>query len=398
MKQKVLLLMVLALGMCSINVSAQSRTLETEKNGYQWYRIISKDRKYGAEGIDGSTLIPLSRGYDVIIFHPKETIEGYFTVTLNSKVGVFDIKGKEIIEPYKYDFVIFLEEEGHVGYYSVESNGLDGVCDVTGKEIIPCRYASIFYTSDGFACRESEGEYFFIDIKLDKYGRPYNSGNGYDSRSVISSGNTKLWKVCKGGRYGLTNSDGKEIVPCEMEALESAGSGYLRYKLNGFWGLMNCQGKILIDTDRGYTSIGDYKTFNKRFAYTMNGYKGECDATGRQISKIKVEETKQPSSVSSSSSSVSSSSSSSSSSNSSSRSNNSGNNTATVVVEHHRDPIPVQEWQECTVCWGSGTCPDCSGHGNKYIGDNLRRCWRCGGRGRCSSCSGQGGRYITVYR
>jgi hypothetical protein len=69
-----------------------------------------------------------------------------------------------------------------------------------------------------------------------------------------------------------------------------------------------------------------------------------------------------------------------------------------VVVEHHRDPVPVQEWVQCTTCWGSGTCPDCAGSGTKYIGDNLRRCWRCGGRGKCSSCSGQGGRYYTVYK
>lgn len=97
----------------------------------------------------------------------------------------------------------------------------------------------------------------------------------------------------KDGKCGLRDADGKVIVPTEMEALESAGIGYLRYKLNGFWGLMNYKGKIIIDTDRGYTSIGDFKTFNKRFPYTMTGYKGECDVTGKQISKIKIEVSQQ---------------------------------------------------------------------------------------------------------
>ena len=55
----------------------------------------------------------------------------------------------------------------------------------------------------------------------------------------LNNGSTKYWKVSKGGRYGLTDAEGKVIVPTEMEALESAGAGYLRYKLNGFWGIMD---------------------------------------------------------------------------------------------------------------------------------------------------------------
>lgn len=215
---------------------------------------------------------------------------------------------------------------------------------------------------------------------------------GYASAVELMNGSTKYWKVSKDGRYGLTDVDGKEIVPTEIEALESAGAGYLRYKLNGFWGLMNYTGKIIIDTDRGYTSIGDYKSFNKRFAYTMAGYKGECDATGRQISKIKVETPKQNTSVASSSGSSSSS--------SNSSSSNSGNSTTTIHVEHHHDPIPVQEWQQCPACYGSGQCPNvqCGGSGWYYIGDKRSTCSRCHGSGKCTICAGRGGQNITVYR
>lgn len=219
---------------------------------------------------------------------------------------------------------------------------------------------------------------------------------GYTSVVEMKNGNTKYYKVSKGGRYGLTDSEGKEIVPCEMEALESAGTGYLKYKINGFWGLMNYTGKILIDTDRGYTSIGDFKTFNKRFPYTMNGYKGECDATGRQISKIKMETPRQSTSVASSSSSSSSSSSTS----SSSSNNNSGNNTTTVVVEHKHDPVPMQVWKQCTGCYGSGMCQSgCGGSGwfTGYSG-NSTRCIGCGGSGKCQFCAGQGGHYEVEYR
>ena len=240
-----------------------------------------------------------------------------------------------------------------------------------------------------------------IDDKINRINREkkIKAKGGYTNVSEISNGSKKYWKVSKGGRYGLTDSEGKEIVPCEMEALESAGTGYLKYKINGFWGLMNYTGKILIGTERGYTSIGNFVTFTKRFPYTMNGYKGECDINGRQISKIKVETPKQ--SVASSSPSSSSSSNSTSSSSSSS-SSNSGNKTTTVVVEHHRDPIPVQQWQACLACGGMGTmgCDNCGGSGTKYIGDRLHRCSLCNGQGiiPCRSCYGNKGQYITVYR
>ena len=80
----------------------------------------------------------------------------------------------------------------------------------------------------------------------------------------------------------------KKIIPCEMESLEQAGTGFLRFKLNGFYGIVNYAGKIIIPTDRGYTKIGDYVSFTKRFAYEMDGYKGECNNLGVQVSKIKV--------------------------------------------------------------------------------------------------------------
>ena len=218
----------------------------------------------------------------------------------------------------------------------------------------------------------------------------------YESAQRINNGHNIFYIVEHhilnvGYRYGLINSDGKVIVPTEMEALESAGTGYLRYKLNGSWGVMNYQGKIIIDTDRGYTSIGDFKTFNKRFSYTMDGYKGECDATGRQISKIKVDTPRSNTSVVSSSGSSSS---------SSSSNSNSGNNTTTIHVEHHHDPVPVQVWKQCTGCYGSGMCQSgCGGSGwfTGYSG-NSTRCIGCGGSGKCQFCAGQGGHYEVEYR
>ena len=226
-------------------------------------------------------------------------------------------------------------------------------------------------------------------------------GGGYGSAEAIKNGNTLFYKVHvwrDGTRYGMIDTEGKIIIPTELDELEPAGTGFLRFKLNGYWGIVNYAGKIIIPTDRGYTKIGDYVSFTKRFPYEMDGYKGECNNLGVQVSKIKVN-TPQTSSATSSSSSSSSTTNSNTSSNSNS---NTGSGTQTVVVEHHRDPIPMQEWQACFACGGMGTmgCDNCGGSGTKYIGDRLHRCSRCNGRGiiPCNVCFGNKGQYITVYR
>ena len=217
----------------------------------------------------------------------------------------------------------------------------------------------------------------------------------------------EYYKCKKGGYWGLYDSNLKEIVAPDYEDFRFFdGTNFIKFKLNGFWGVMTLQGRVtktIIPTTRGYTSIDRYVKSLKRFTYTMNGYKGECNHLGQQLSKIKVD-TPSQTSVASSSSSTSSSSSSSSStaSSNSSSSSNSGNKTTTVVVEHHRDPIPVQQWQACLACGGMGTmgCDNCGGSGTKYIGDRLHRCSLCNGQGiiPCRSCYGNKGQYITVYR
>lgn len=215
---------------------------------------------------------------------------------------------------------------------------------------------------------------------------------GYADVSKIELNNSTYYIVKKNNSYGLTNAQGTIIIPCEMEAIESAGPGYLRYKINGFWGLMNYQAKVIIDTDRGYTSIGDFKSFNKRFSYTMSGYKGECDETGKQLSKIKIEASEVPNTSNSSSTA---------SSTNSNTQSNPQQKQQTIVVEHHRDPQPMQVWHQCTACYGSGTCKLCGGNGwNPYSYANGRydRCLSCGGRGKCSYCAGQGGHYEVEYR
>lgn len=219
----------------------------------------------------------------------------------------------------------------------------------------------------------------------------------YSSINPTKNGTETYYIVTKNSHYGLVNATGQEIVPTELDKIEQCGKGFLRFKVNGYWGVMNYTGKIIIPTDRCYTKIGDYVSFTKRFAYEMDGYKGECNNLGVQVSKIKT-----GSGSTSSNSSTTTSSSKSTASSSNKNSSASGSKTQTVVVEHRRDPVPFQQWQACFACGGMGTmgCDGCGGSGTRYVGDNLRRCSRCNGQGiiPCNICYGNKGQYITVYK
>lgn len=259
-----------------------------------------------------------------------------------------------------------------------------------GHSTAQCNLGLCYEYGKGVTQDYSRAEHWYKKAAAQGYSNANNNLAGLSLRKVksqgyanvieMNNGSRKYYKVSKNGRYGLTDTQGRLIVPVELEEIESTGGGYLRYKLNGFWGLMNFQGTIIIDTDRCYTSIGDYISFTKRFAYTMAGYKGECDAQGNQISKIRDETSKSTASSKSSSS---------------TNKNSSGSQTQKVVVEHHRDPVPVQVWVQCNSCFGSGLCHLCHG-GRGSLSDGS--CLSCGYSGRCTYCAGRGGQYIVQYQ
>jgi hypothetical protein len=328
------------------------KDMQTEKDGFKWYKVQQGD-KYGAEDYLNRTLIPLNREYTSIYFQ---------------------------------------QEEGHKGYFKIQKNSKYGACDLTGKEVVQPFYESLIYLSNGFEYKNSEGNWIALGWMLDSEGKAIRG----TKESVTYNGAT-YYIVSRDGMYGLTDANGKEIIPMEMEKIESAGGNRLKFKQNDSWGLMNFLGKVLVPSSRGYTSIGKYSKTQKTFAYTMYGYKGEFDINGRQLSKVKVATSQQSLSNASTSSANKSASS-----KKQTSSSNSGNNTTTIVVEHHRDPVPVQQWQACWACGGMGTmgCDNCGGGGTKYIGDRLHRCSRCNGQGLipCNICYGNKGQYITVYQ
>ena len=67
-------------------------------------------------------------------------------------------------------------------------------------------------------------------------------------------------------------------------------------------------------------------------------------------------------------------------------------------VRAYTETVPVQVWQACGGCNGSGQCQVCFGSGwiLSYNG-NKTSCTACHGTGKCTSCAGHGGQNVVRY-
>lgn len=364
----------------------------------------SVDRyKYGIKDSNGKLILEGKEGWKVTICQLEDC--SLYQVEENGKVGLVDNSGTWVV-PLDKEYRLIESAGGN--YIRVRDKNYNyGIITANGKEVIPPSrgYSSIgnfnknsktfSFVKNRYSgvCNVQGVESSVTKLPPSKYDIKYDGG--YSDVSEITNNGTKYFLVSKGGKYGLTNAEGKQIIAPEMDALEQAGAGFLRFKINGFWGVMNYAGKVIIPTDRGYIKIGDYVSFTKRFPYEMDGYKGECNQLGQQVSKIKI-----ASSTSTTASSTSSGKSTTTTNTTSSSSSNkqSENKTTTVVVEHHRDPVPMQVWVNCSSCWGSGKCGYCNGTGLCYSMSGPYSCGGCGGSGRCPMCAGRGGHYDVQYK
>ena len=370
MKQT-LLIMVLALGMCSINMSAQTKKQSTTKrtttsrstnsqqggqimkfrqvgeDGYIWYKI-KRGNLFGARDAEGNNIIPIK--YTDVSYHCDDRFGVHcFYVKNGDFQGAYTRQGTLVIPPERHYVKVNISGEGGKICWIGQKNGKPEqyVLDAKGKELfsVDCERVQMLCSFDD---------------------------NNHDTGICY-------FKIYDSGKEGIYDLNGNLFVPLQSKSMYMYDYGKNLYKYD--W-----DDKKLKSSNHSNESIS---------------YDGSTQNNFSPYEDLYFAFKEQRSSSSSSTSSDSSNSSSSTTSSSNSNSN-SGNNTTTVVVEHHRDPVPVQQWQACWACGGMGTmgCDNCGGSGTKYIGDRLHRCSRCNGQGiiPCNICYGNKGQYITVYQ
>lgn len=291
----------------------------TDEGGERW--SVRRNGKMGIVKVgeaNGSfrveTIIPCE--YDQV-----QAGEGdeYYVVTNGSLHGLLDWDGKTIIACV-YDDV---DLNKYVGFCSVKRNGLKGLMSKTGEELIPCAFDDFgvinkhffwtrkdntygIYSSEGEKVQPCKFSSFFIYeekkkvslsdfAKLDRRKHPdlyavvsgkvgtldsenfttklpcaYDYLSDFATRMKITNGvrTEQRLAVCRlNGKYGIVNSEGKQIQPMAFDELRKdvsdpsskelpdMGSAHnLHVRIGDKWGILTADGEQLAEVK--FDSVG----------------------------------------------------------------------------------------------------------------------------------------------
>ncbi len=206
----------------------------TDRNLYS----VKLNNKWGFfDDVSKKVIIPIQ--YDRVgVFKDNDLC----WVVLNGKWGYIDLKGKEVT-PLKYDFVDYFSN----GFAIVNIGGREsdgwaiggkfGYIDLNGKEVVPPKYdyANNFIGSERIVAVKLNGKWGFIEL-----GTWREIAIRYEEAASFSYG---LGTVKNGGKWGVIDTEGKEIFPCSSTRKPVFGSnGKAGVEVDGRLFYINTQG------------------------------------------------------------------------------------------------------------------------------------------------------------
>lgn len=291
----------------------------TDEGGERW--SVRRNGKMGIvkvgeanESFRVETIIPCE--YDQV-----QAGDEYYVVTNGSLHGLLDWEGKTVIACV-YDDV---DLNKYVGFCSVKRNGLKGLMSKTGEELIPCAFDDFgvinkhffwtrkdntygIYSSEGEKVQPCKFSSFFIYeekkkkevslsdfVQLDRRQQPdlyavvsgkvgtldsenfttklpcaYDYLSDFATRMKITNGvrTEQRLAVCRlNGKYGIVNSEGKQIQPMGFDELRKDEAGSLSKELPDMgsardlhvrigdkWGILTANGEQLAEVK--FDSVG----------------------------------------------------------------------------------------------------------------------------------------------
>lgn len=370
MKKQILLLIIILFSL-QVNAHQQKKQhrksaqksaiakvpLKSKQKGddsFVWYKI-NKNGLYGAADIDGNIIIPPK--YTRIGYHCYDfDAFRYFYVYKNDYKGIYTRSGKCIISTDKHFTQITGYEckkgdNDEIVYQMFEvenNNGEKGIYDLNGNEVIAPDYFEVFIPScpagkDLFPTiyAKKQGEHIVYDL----------NGNKITSSSV-----SEIVHIYRDKINIYTPVKGK--------------SGKEKYIYGSFG----------IDSKYNYFSYDGL--FNPRVRQTWEKWSAERNSNSTSIAEDKYNSNSSANQNDGASSSRSS---------SSYRGNGSSAAVAPLMT-------PVQVWNPCFMCGGTGLCTSCQGKGKDWYGNSYQLCVTCHGNMYCQKCGGRKGYYTTEYR
>lgn len=175
--QKIMLcLLLITYGSTTIAQNVM-KVLKSETDGFNWNMTFEAGQNvsFGAETLDGKTIIPLSKKYNVVAYSSPYLIGMYHSgKSIDSfKKEYYTKDGKELLDNSKYDDTRLLGgKNGEPFWFLTQKEGKKGVCDSNGKEIIPPLFKSCVYMNGEFTIEDDNGFQTW-----NEYNDSHNSNN-----------------------------------------------------------------------------------------------------------------------------------------------------------------------------------------------------------------------------
>ncbi len=215
--------------------------------GYNDGRIrVSKNRKYGFVDRNNRVVVPIIYAYAGYFKRGVAEVEdttlgyarpapGYYIDTNGKKVEIAVLENTEQANRQPTGKYIQVEAFSDGLAAVLSGNNKWGFINEFGAEVIPCKYASVTQFVGGYSSVYSEGHHFIIN-KAGKevfQGFPYRIVRAVQNNRLIVAGNDK---------YGVTDTNGKWIVPCKYNNVGQFSGRLIPVQLEGAIGYINRKG------------------------------------------------------------------------------------------------------------------------------------------------------------
>ena len=188
----------------------------------------------------------------------------YFAAYQNNKWGVIDSNGNVVIDPSYAEMIVVPNSKKDVFLCTFDVNYDDGTYST---KALNSKNEEIFTNYEQVEAISSVDE---------------NEKLSYDGSAI---------KVQNGGKYGLINMEGTEILPCEYDeitALQGVENALLVSK-DGNYGIVNDEGKTLLPTEYAeIQGLGD-KTTDGFIVKNVDGKYGVVDTSNGQVIDTKYD-------------------------------------------------------------------------------------------------------------
>lgn len=129
------------------------------------------------------------------------------------------------------------------GVAAVQKDGAWFLIDKEGKEISSDRYEDIVLHADGSHLKNG-----VMIAKKDGVYQFYKDGKtvgGYSDVDIATDDN--MIAVCKDGKWGYVDSDGKELIAPQFQEAKSFSNGLAAVSNGEQWGFIDAEGRLVID-------------------------------------------------------------------------------------------------------------------------------------------------------